>query len=73
MATTQRFLPNHAIVHMGSQSKSEIKVEVHMSRETAERIVGIEGPPMGEGFEDRRSDPFEIRLADAVLTKLMLP
>ena len=72
MAFVQQVGPNHAVVHMASPTKSKIKVEVHMSHEEAERIVGVEGPPVGGG-EDPRNDPFEIRLARAIQTNLMLP
>ena len=42
MATVMKDGPDRWVVHLGSASKSEVTVEVHMSRATAERIASRE-------------------------------
>ena len=68
MATLQRAGPSHAIVHLGNQEESECKVEVHMSREAARKLVAENWEALLEGKDDER---FEIKLGGAMLTKLM--
>lgn len=42
MATVIKDGPDRWVVHLGSAAKSEITIEVHMSRETAEKIASRE-------------------------------
>ena len=47
MAFTQQISSTHWIVHLGSPSRSEVKVEVYMSREAAKQLTN---PPAGKVF-----------------------
>ena len=39
MALTQKIAAGHWVVHLQSPSRSIVKVEVHMSREQAQRLM----------------------------------
>ena len=66
MAFTQQISSIHWIVHMESPSKSEIKVEVHMSREAAQRLTH----PPESGVHTLNFDGFN-NLGAAVLERLV--
>lgn len=42
MAKVKQVSPNHWEVHLASEEKSEVTIELHMSRSTAQRIVEFE-------------------------------
>lgn len=42
MAKVNQISSNHWEVHLASEEKSEVTIEVHMSRSTAERLVELE-------------------------------
>lgn len=48
MASAERISPDRYVVHLASQSKSEVAIEVHMSRETAARIVANENARLAQ-------------------------
>ena len=75
MATVRR-AGGHAIVHMGIETESEFKVEVHMSLKVAEELVAANWEPLLDGTDpdgNPEDNPFEVKLGTAVMNKLMLP
>ena len=43
MATTQKISDDHWVVHLQARDKSEVKVEVNMTREKAEQLAKHKG------------------------------
>ena len=48
MAFISKQTDDHCVMHMESPKKSEILVEVHMSREVARRLMDTELPDRGD-------------------------
>ena len=69
MATILQAGPNHTIVHIGIETESEYKVEVHVSLKAAEELVAESDVP----FVDDDDSPFEVYLGKAVLARLTRP
>ncbi len=65
MALTQKIATGHWVVHLQSPSRSVVKVEVHMSREQAQRLM----QPTTE-FRATTAAP-AANIAEAVLNRLI--
>ena len=48
MAFISKKADDHCVMHMESHTKSELIVEVHMSREVARRLMDAELPARGD-------------------------
>ena len=59
MATVQQVSPDRWVVHLGSQEDSEVTIEVHMSREAAEKIAALEAKRIAKLNPDRNDLPPE--------------
>lgn len=64
-----REIEDHFIVNLASPSKSEVTVEVHMSRETAEKIVARENAQLAK-LNLGRAQPPPATLGSAVMSVL---
>ena len=71
MATVKQPSSDHWVVHLGSESDSEVTVEVHMSRATAEKMATRETARIA-GLNPDRDDLPPTNIGGAVLNVLGL-